>query len=168
MGALSTVQEMANTLSEGRKTPTGAPIPWSARPITRFGSAVAPAYGSANQVLLVTYQVPVNWSALIYGVVFAFSSNAMPAPVPGNLTFTVDIDRPLGNTTSGYTEKDYNAVPFPLGALVNGPYWQVEWKHTSAETIRVKGYTVADVPTGAGSYLMAAMIGWEWPTEGWE
>lgn len=172
MGALVTsladTQNLAMSLSQSRKTPTGAPIPWTARPVTRFGQVVAPDYGSANQVVLVTYQVPVNWSALLYGVVLGFSSGSAPAPLPGDLVFTVDIDRPLGSTFGGYTEKDFNAVPYPLGSLVGGPYWPIEWQHASGETIRIKGYTVANVPTGAGSFLTAALLGWEWNTEGWE
>lgn len=173
MGAftsLADTQTQANSFSQSRKTPTGAPIPWNARPVTKFPltPVVAPAYGSANQVVLVTYTVPVNWSALLYGVVFGFSSASAPAPLPGDLVFTVDIDRPLGSTFGGYTEKDYSAVPFALGALTNGPYWPIEWQHTSGEVIRIKGYTVANVPTGAGSFLVAALLGWEWNTEGWE
>ena len=164
---LAQVQQMAHELSLARRTPVGTPVPWSARPVTRFGKVQAPAYGAANQVTLLTYQVPVNWTALIYGIVLQFVG-APPAPLPGDLIFTVDIDRPLLNTTLGYTEKDYGAVPFPLGSLTTGPYWPVEWKHATGETIRVKGQTVLNVSFGPGTFFEAALLGWEWPAEGWE
>lgn len=165
---LSTIQKLASEIGQGRRTPSGTVVPSSARPVTLFGQVQAPAYGAANQIVLLDYTVPVNWNALLYGVVLQFTSGAGPSPLPGDLNFSIDVDRPLGVTIRGYTEKNYGSVPFPLGSLTNGPYWPIEWIHTTSERIRIKGYTVANVSTGVGSFFTTALLGWEWSAEGWE
>lgn len=165
---LGTRQRLAAEIGAGRRTPSGTIVPTGARPVTRFASAAAPAYGAGLQIDLLDYTVPQNWQALIYGVVMQFTSSAGPFPLPGDLNFSVDIDRPLGVTNRGYTEKDYGSISFPLGNLTTGPYWPVEWIHVSGEALRIKAYTVANVSTGAGSFFAAAILGWEWSAEGWE
>ncbi len=69
---------------------------------------------------------------------------------------------------SGYTEKDYAAVPFQLGAFVGGPVWPVEFKHDQLETVRIKAQTVALVAVGDGNFVYGALVGFQWPTMGWE
>ena len=55
------------------------------------------------------------------------------------------------------------AIAISLGSFTSGPYWPVKWPHVSDETLRVKGYTVSNVQTGAGTWLVAAILGHEWP-----
>lgn len=160
LASLADIQEAANGL---RHTPTGQRIPNNARPVTQFGFIEAPDYGVDNEVELLEYTVPTNWLAEFYGVVFGFIGGA-PVPLPGDLSFSVDIDRPVGSQL-GYTEKDYGNIMLPLGALQNGPYWPIRWPHVSDETIRIKGFTVQNVPTGAGNFLVAALLGYEWPNQ---
>lgn len=161
--ALDVIQRLANDLASTRRTPFGAPIPSSAVAVTQFGFSVAPiAYGT--QVQLIQYQIKVNWSALFAGLVLGWVSQAGPAPLPGDITFTADVDVPLGVLGVGYTEKNFGAVQFPLGSFTQGLLWPIEWKHSTAETVRIKATPNANVPLGAGSFLVAALVGWEWPS----
>lgn len=143
----------------GTKRPRVDLIPDHAIPVTVLGYAVAPVYGAGNQVQILQYQVRANWACLITSIVFAFQG-ALPAPLPGDITWCVDIDRPLGST-AGYFEKDYGQVQLSLGSLQMLP-WPVRFRHRNGEIIRVKGYTNQNVSTGAGNFLTAALIGYEW------
>ncbi len=160
-------QKLMRDFTNARRTPMGTPIPWQAEPVTRIGSLVAPAFGPLNQGVILTYTTPQNFFSLIHGIVLGFSGPGS-APLPGDLIFTVDIDRPLGVTISGYPEKDYGSVQRPLGNFTQGWIWPVEWRHRNGETLRIKGQTVANVTVGPGNFLEAAILGWQWPNEGWE
>jgi hypothetical protein len=162
------LQSVQNT-AEGKRTVWGTPIPWQATPVFAQGFQVAPAYGAANQVILCTYQVPRGYNALLCGLVIGYAGGS--SALPGQVIFSVDVDNPSAAVVSpqkGYTEKDYAAIPYPLGSLVGGPVWPVEFKQDEGETVRVKGYTVSTVATGAGNFLYAALVGFQWPTMGWE
>jgi hypothetical protein len=158
---------MMRDLTESRKTPFGTPIPWIAEPVTKFGSVQAPAYGAGNQVTILTYVTPQNFYSLICGVVLGFAGG-IPTPLPGDLIFTVDIDTPLGQIGVGNPEKDFGSVQQTIGSFTPGPPWPVEWRHKNGETLRIKGQTVAHVQTLPGNFLTAAIIGWQWPLQGWE
>jgi hypothetical protein len=118
--------------------------------------------------LLAQYQVKTNWFALFHAIVLGFASNGGPVPLPGDVIYTVDIDRPLGAAGVGYTEKDFGSVMQGLGSLNPGDPWPVHFLHTSGEVLSIKGQTVANVPTGAGAFLVCALLGYTWPVEGWE
>jgi hypothetical protein len=164
---LGVMQEMMNDLAQARRTPYGTPIPWSAEPVTKFGSLVAPAFGSANQGIILTYTTPQNFYSLICGIVLGWAGPG-PLPLPGDLIFTVDIDVPLGIVGVGYPEKDYGSIQFPLGSFVPGQPWPVEFRHKNGEVLRIKGQTVVNVTTGPGDFMTAGLFGWQWPKEGWE
>lgn len=167
--ALTNVLETLQNEAGVRKTVWGTPIPWVATPIFARGFETAPDVGANNQVILCTYKVPRGYAALICGLVFGYAGGA-PA-LPGQVLYTVDVDNPNAAVVSplpGYVEKDYNQVPFQLGDLVGGPVWPVEFKKKQGETIRVKGQTVSGVATGEGNFLYAALVGWQWPSMGWE
>jgi len=165
---LSIPQKMMQSWT-GRTTPMGAPIPKSAIPVFSLGTATPTAYAPAagSSVLLVTYQVKANYYFLGCGVVLQFAGTG-PAPNPGDVSFIIDIDRPLGNTTAGYVEKDYGNIPVTLGSFQQPPPWPVEFRHSNGEVIRIKGTAVANMGIGAGNFLLGALIGFEWPAEGWE
>lgn len=164
--ALQEVQEQVRDWGVTRLSPFGLPIPRLAVPVTVPGFATGLVYGT--QALLLEYTVKANWFFLGCGVVFGFQGGGN-FPLPGDVNYTVDIDIPLGSLTgAGYVEKNYGSWPFPSGALVNGPIWPVEWKHRNGETVRIKGTPIANMGIGAGNFLTAVLIGWEWPEEGWE
>jgi len=163
--ALQGIEQLAGS----RKTVWGTPIPWTARAVFVDGDQIAPAFGPTNQVIIATYQVPVKMSALICGVVLGYVGGGGSA-LPGQVLFTVDVDNPFAVPTPGvgYAEKDYSLKRQPLGSFVPGDPWPVEFKHDEGETIRIKAQTVAGVATGAGNFVFGALIGFQWPTMGWE
>ena len=165
IAGLQDVQREARDWASSRRSPFGLPIPRVALPVTVFGSAVLTG-GYNTQVLLLTFQAKANWFFLATGIVLSFAG-AGNAPIPGDVRYTIDVDRPLGETT-GYVEKNYNNVPFPLGSLQFGPQWPVEFRHRNLETVRIKGTPLANMGIGAANFLTAALVGWEWPEGGFE
>jgi len=124
-------------------------------PVTVVGFILTPGMGLQGEIL--EYTVKANWLSLIEGILLGFTG----APLnPGDATFTVDIDRPLGVTSSGYSEKDYGSFPFAVGDFIRGPLWPCHFRHRNKETIRVK--VTDNIGVGAGVF-QAALVGWEWP-----
>lgn len=163
---LQDVAELTRDWAATRRSPYGLPIPRVAVPVTKFGFATGLVYGT--EVLLVEYPVRANWFFLAGGLVLQFQGGGN-APLPGDVNYTVDIDIALGSTSgAGYIEKDYGNVPFTLGNFGFGLVWPVEFKHRNGETVRIKGTPIANMGIGAGNFLTAALLGWEWPEEGWE
>jgi hypothetical protein len=162
---LGSQQSLMRDLAPSRQSQSGKEIPWIAEPVTVFGHIETPAYGVANQGLILEYKTPQNYYSLIYGIVLGFiGAPPGPAPLPGDIVFTVDVDIPLGGTRDiGYLEKDFSQVPFSLGNLTLGPLWPVEFRHTNGEILRIKGYTTAHIQTGPTTSLVAAIRGWQWP-----
>lgn len=167
---LTNALQALQTLSQGKRTVFGTPIPWVAEPVFAQGFQIAPDFGAANQVIIASYLVPRGYTALLCGLVLGYVGGGGGA-LPGQVLYTVDVDNasgPVVSPASGYVEKDYNNVPFQLGTLSPGEPWPVEFRHDQGEFIRIKGYTVSGVATGAGNFLFGALIGWQWPTMGWE
>jgi hypothetical protein len=147
---------------ENRKLPSGFRVPRIAVPVFELGAVLSPAYGAGNQVLIVQHTVPANYEAVFCGIVLGYAG--FPAANPTDILFSVDVDRPLGFTSMvGYDEKDYGSIPIQLGTFAPGIPWPVEFRHVSSEVIRIKGQTVANVGVGAPNYLLAALLGFEWP-----
>ncbi len=171
----TTAQDVTDVLqalqraSGDRKTVWGTPIPWTARPVFAAGSVEAPAFGAVNQVIVATYTVPRGYSALLCGLVLGYVGGGGSA-LPGQVLYTVDVDSPTAVPVPGigHAEKDYAFVRFQLGSFVPGDPWPVEFRYYDQEQVRIKGQTVSGVATGAGNFLFGALIGWQWPTEGWE
>ena len=159
MGALSLVQKNMQAWA-GDYTPPDRKIPIHAIPLNILGFVQSPAYG--NQAVILTYTVRANWACLITNIGLGFAG-AAPLPLPGDITWAVDIDRPLGSN-AGYFEKDFGSVQIPLGTFSNLP-WPVNFRHRNNEVIRVKGITNQNVGTGAGNFLTAALLGYEWPED---
>lgn len=133
-------------------------VPIFRTPVLVIGTVEAPAYGT--QVTILEYVVRANYACLLTGIVLGYSGNP-PAPLPGDIFWDVDIDRPLGSI-AGYIEKDYQRIVLPLGSFTFQP-WPCEFSHRDNEVIRVKGVTNANVATGPGNFLTAALYGFEWP-----
>jgi len=166
---LTDVLEALQKAAENKRTVWGTPVPWNARPVFASGFVIAPAFGAANQVIVATYQVPVKMTALLCGLVLGYNGGGGSA-LPGQVLYTVDVDSPTAVPVPGvgYAEKDYSLVPFQLGSFVPGDPWPVEFVHDEGETVRIKGQTVSGVATGAGNFLFGALIGFQWPSMGWE
>jgi len=148
-------QQLAHDFQAARTTKYGIPIPRTALPVTILGFIASG--GMAVQVEILEYTVKANWFCLIDEILLGFTG----APLnPGDATFTVDIDRPLGVTNSGYSEKDYGAFPFAVGSFTLGRLWWCNFRHRNKETIRVK--VTDNIGVGAGVF-QAALLGWEWP-----
>jgi hypothetical protein len=161
---LATEHEMQRVLAESRQTPFGVKVPKWAVPFNILGFGTPADYNV--QVQLVQYQAKANWYAVVCGIVLQFQGTG-PAPNPGDVQFTVDIDRPLGSI-AGYAEKDYGAVPIVLGSFTQSCPWPVEFRHSDGEIIRVKGTAIQNMGTGAGNSLLACLVGFEWPQQGYE
>jgi hypothetical protein len=161
----ATAQEML-AFAEGRQTPFGLKIPKWAVPVTAIGSATGLVY--AVQALITQYTAKANWYLVICGLVIQYTGTG-PAPNPGDATFTVDVDRPLGDNTAGYGEKDYGAITDSLlGSFTTGPVWPVEFRISNGETIRLKILPNANMGIGVGNWAIGALIGFEWPQQGYE
>lgn len=172
---LSQQQTMMRDWAESRRTPFGTRVPKTALPIAAFGFVQVPAFGTqanivpagANPGQDFMYEAKPNWYALICGIVLQFAG-AGPAPLPGDVQYVIDVDRPLGVTGIGHAEKDYNVIPFTLGAFTTGYPWPTELKHRNGEQLRIKATAIVNMGTGLGNFFQAALIGWEWPEKGWE
>lgn len=161
MSLTDQMQDFRDWGARRRRLPSGLEIPAVAVPVFALGAVIVPAYGT--QVVLVQHQVPANYRAVFCGIVLGYAG--APAPTPGDIIYSVDIDRPLGYTSMfGYDEKDFGSIPIQLGSLQFTP-WPIEFKHSSSETIRIKGTPIANVGTGNPNNLLAALIGFEWPAE---
>lgn len=170
VSGLADLQQAVQESGQVRRTDSGLVIPRYNTPVSLIGQAVAPAYGSANQVELIKYQAKANFYVIFCGVLFGWIGAGAP-PLPGDLSFSVDIDRPLGSTTAGYAVRDFGAVTVPVGLITNGAisyHRPVEFRLSGSETIRVKGFTVANVGVGGRNFLVASLVGFEWPAEGSE
>ena len=163
--SLTNALQTLESLARGRRTVWGTPVPWRAEPIFAKGFVVAPDFGT--QVVIATYEVPRGYTTLFCGVVLGYAGGA--TALPGQVLFSIDsLNAGSVSPQQGYTVKDYNNVPFALGALSPGEPWPAEFKFDQNETVRIKGQTVSAVPTGAGNFLYGALVGWQWPTMGWE
>lgn len=173
--SLNSIQGLMRDWAYSRRTPFGTVIPKTALPISAFAFAEVPAYGTQANLVPANapaaqdymYQAKPNWYAIICGLILQFTGTG-PAPNPGDVSFVIDVDRPLGVTGVGHAEKDYGLVPFVLGAFNQGYPWPTELKHRDGEILRVKATPVVNMGTGAGNFFQVALIGWEWPERGWE
>lgn len=148
------------------------PYPWVMMPpggISFFaiGSVPAPAWGSANQVELCSYTVQDGWEGTLMDVLVEYLDGGANSFVQGSgdIIWTIDIDTPLGAplATSRFLP-NYAFLKTQLGSFENGP-WPIRggWRMKQGETYRVKGYTVANVNTGAPAFLHGGLLGWVWP-----
>jgi hypothetical protein len=148
-----------------RRLISGFEVPWIAEPFFEIGAQPVPAYippgGAGAQIVLCTHRVPTNYKALVCGIVLGYQGGT-PIPLPGDVVYTIDVNRQLGLLTSGYPVKDFGNIPIQVGAFNFAP-WPVEFLHSSDEIIRVKAYSVQNVGVGLPNYLTAALIGFEWP-----
>jgi hypothetical protein len=158
-----TAQEML-AFATGRQTPFGLKIPKFAVPVTAIASATGLAY--TTQVVLTQVQAKANWYLVICGMVVQFQGTG-PAPNPGDVTITVDVDRPLNDPTAGHAEKDYGALSVLVGSFTENP-WPVEFRISNGEIIRLKALPNANMGVGSGNWLIGCLLGFEWPQQGYE
>lgn len=157
---LSNVQEMARDFG-ARQTAGGLIIPRNAIPLLAIGSQPSPVLGAT--VELVAYTVNPQWLAVITGVIFAYDGTPSLTPGSGDGIWSVDIDRPIGGPAIlGYSEKDFQAIKWPLGSYASGP-WPVDFLHKANETIRIKFQAVATLIPGAPNFVTGGMVGYTWP-----
>ncbi len=153
-----------------RKDEERTPYPWvipgpGSIPFFAKGSFPAPAWGSANQITLCTYSVPDGWEGVLLDVMNLYTDNAGTfVQGSGDIVWSIDIDRPLAAPlATGRWLPDYAQILTQLGDLSEP--WPVRggWRMKQGEIYRYKAYTVANVNTGAPSFVHAALLGWVWP-----
>src|SRR5208337_2150065 len=138
IGGLQDTQRNMRDLAAMRSTPFGVVVPKYATPVTAIGFVPVPAaYGT--QVQIVQYQAKPDYYVIICALVFGFVSTggAGPAPFPGDASFAVDIDRPVGSL-EGYPMKDYGQQQLLLGSLNGGFPWPCDFRFENGEIIRIK------------------------------
>lgn len=160
-------QQKALAFSIERRTPFGVLVPKCAVEVSPAGFVQVPVYGT--QIVVTQYQAKADYFVLIWGIVLGFnSSSSGPAPNPGDVSWRVDIDCPLGAANQGYPLKNWGARTFNFGSFVPGDPWPVDFRFRNGETLRVKGTPVANMGTGAGNVFTAGLFGYEWPEDGQE
>jgi hypothetical protein len=163
MTAVQQVQQRARDVGAARSIGGPLIIPKSAIPFMALGAVPCPALGV--QVEVCSYQVQPQWFAFVWGVVLQFSG--APLPNPTDVIWSVDVNRPVGETAQGYAEKDFGSIVIPLGSSVLNP-WPVDFRHWSKEVIRIKGTPIANVTPGAPNFVIGILLGHTWPGQEWE
>ncbi len=153
-----------------RSDEQSSPYPWVMIPpggvsVFEHGSFATPAYGTANQITLCTYQVPDGWEGVLSDVmVLLLDPNGNFVEGSGSVFWDIDIDRPLAAALStGRYLPNYYHISTRLGDLTRP--WPVRggWRMKQGETYRVKFYTVNTVTVGAPAYVHGSLLGWVWP-----
>lgn len=143
------------------------PIPDNAVPFfaNNPGSVATPAWGSANQVVLATYQCPVGWEGLLTWTMNTITGDGGAfIQGSGDVVWTLDIDNPLANPlVSAHFLPGYGALITTMGDLTEP--WPVArgWRMKSGETYRLKVYTVGIVPIGSPCFCHGWFGGISWP-----
>jgi hypothetical protein len=164
------MQRAAALVKGGVYTP---PYPWDTPPpghVPRHiqSSVVAPAYGQANQVEILNFQVPAGMFFVIKAMLIRYDGTNF-VPGSGDVVFTVDLNNPqtlgqTGNFGMGRAIPDYGQYLFNLGSFDFGP--AIIWGSPVLlpnERLGIKGYTVANVGTGTRDTRFSAQVmGWEW------
>lgn len=146
------------------------PFPWVYPPESSIrrnpmAAIVSPAIGAVNIAVILAFTVPQGFKFEMLGLTIgAFTTGGLPSGNPGDFTFSVDKNTPLGATTvvQGSPLADLQAVPFNLGNPYSGEAWfHFGRSETFApnDTIRAK---VVNVGGGVGSpvYCLAMFVGW--------
>jgi hypothetical protein len=160
-------RDLVNNAGNSLANPYNGNFPWvvppqSAISISARGSVVAPANGT--QVQICSFTVPQAMEAVINFIVckvqgFTFDEGS------GQITWTVDIDRPLGSTTVGYNPPFFGSITTELGSLQIPFPIPSGIRLSERLTIRLKVTTTAPVPVGAPNYIIGMLIGWYYPTK---
>lgn len=122
----------------------------------------SPAFGAANQIVVATYQCPLNFVAVLRGILATFEGSGF-VPGSGNIIWTLDVDVPLPSVTAsaGYAFDGYANMITPKGSYANG-LWKLYpgLRFADGETIRLKVQTVAVVGTGAPNFMNGELAGY--------
>ena len=120
----------------------------------------SPAYGAANQIVLATYQCPLNFVAVLRGILATFEGSSF-VPGSGNIIWTLDVNVPVPAVTAsvGYAFDGYANFITPKGSYANG-LWRTQLRFADGETVRLKVQTVAVVGTGAPNFMNGILAGY--------
>jgi len=148
------------------------PYPWDVPPPAHvprhvMGAIPAPPFGIANQVEIINYTVPEGMWFVLRGLLVRYDGSNFVQGT-GDIVFQLDIDNPqtvgqLGNSALGRAVPDYGQILFNLGSFDQGPFrlWGSPVFY-SGQRLGLKGYTVANVATGARNMFSGMFLGWEW------
>lgn len=158
--------DLRNNVGNSLADPYNGQFPWAIPPVAeqqifQLASVAAPAYGT--QVLLVSFQVPQAMEAVINHILLEYDGSGYTIG-SGAITFSVDINRPLGATTQGYNPPGWGSITTQLGQAIYHP-WPIPGgiRLSERDTIRIKATTANPLGIGAPNYITAALIGWYYP-----
>ena len=162
-------RDVINNADNSLADPYNGQFPWvvpglSAIQIHAQASVVAPAYGT--QVLITSFQCPQAMEAVINMIVMEYDGSGY-VPGSGSLTFTVDINRPLGATVQGYNPPGWGSITTQLGSTVPGDPFPIPAgiRLSERDTIRIKATTAASLGIGAPNYITGILLGWYYPVK---
>jgi hypothetical protein len=165
-------RDVFNNEGNSLANPYNGQFPWVAPPqsatqINRRGNIAAPANGV--QALVTSFQVPQAMEAVITHVV---CKAVLGSPSPfvdgsGSITWTIDINRPLGATSQGYNPPDFGTIVNQLGDNALGLPYPIPGgiRLNERDYIRLKVTTEAPIPVGAPYYIVGMLLGWFYPVK---
>lgn len=128
--------------------------------------AVVPPIGST--VVTLAYRVPSGSRFFLMGIIQnVYGASGGPlAMSPGDITWTVDKNRPVGiGDTQGMGIQGLINVPIPLGSFPFGVIWRFSraYEFEPLDLIQSKATNVASGNVGAPNTFVSAFIGYRLP-----
>jgi hypothetical protein len=161
-------RDVFNNAGNSLADPYQGNYPWVIPPPTfqqifEENSVAAPAYGT--QVQLTSFTVPQAMEAIINYIVLEYDGSGYTIG-SGAITYSVDINRPLGATTQGYNPPGWGAILSQLGNVMYQP-WPIPGgiRLYERDTIRIKALTANPLGIGAPNYITGILMGWYYPVK---
>ena len=123
-----------------------------------------PAIGAT--VVALAYRVPSGSRFIMTGII----QNAFGGAInPGDLTWTVDVNAPVGIADfQGMGKQGLINIPIPLGSFVFGVIWEFKrpYEFEPLDLIQSKVTNVASGNVGPGNPVLSAFLGYRVPVVG--
>ena len=161
-------RDLINNAGNSLANPYNGNYPWvvpppSETPVSARETIAAPAYGV--QALITSCQVPQAMEAVITHILCKFDGSGF-VQGSGAVTWTIDINRPLGAAQQGYNPPFFGSIITQLGDFLTFPFPVPGGIRLSErDTIRFKVTTAAPVGIGAPNYITAMLLGWYYPVK---
>lgn len=144
------------------------PYEWMMRPPGSrnvFVSAFVASPATATQVVVLTYKVPDSMSFVLTRLVFQLSGTAAATYSPGDFTFVLDVNQPIGSLSAqGVSFTSFGNVQITLGTL------EIPWPVMTGEgdvlkandEVRIK-VTNNSFPVGLPNFFVGIILGYTMP-----